>query len=141
MPQEVSSVEQRTPQTQGQQIPQTQSAERNVPRPVFVPPADIYETGDSLVVMVEMPGVASDGVDISLERRVLTNRARSANQQHAGYQRVYTEYADGDYERVFTLSEDIDRDRIEATARDGILQLVLPKAAPARARKIELKSS
>jgi HSP20 family protein len=141
MPQEVGSVEQRTPQTQGQHTPQTQSAERNVPRPVFVPPADIYETGDSLVVMVEMPGVASDGVDISLERRVLTIRARSVNQQHAGYQRVYTEYADGDYERVFTLSEDIDRDRIEATARDGVLQLVLPKAAPARARKIELKSS
>lgn len=141
MPQEVGSVEQRTPQTQGQHTPQAQSAERNVPRPVFVPPADIYETGDSLVVMVEMPGVASDGVDISLERRVLTIRARSANQQHAGYQRVYTEYADGDYERVFTLSEDIDRDRIEATARDGVLQLVLPKAAPVRARKIELKSN
>src|ERR1700761_5875230 len=106
MSQEVSNVEQRTPQTQAQQTPQRQSAERNVPRPVFVPPADIYETGDSLVVMVEMPGVASDGVDITLERRVLTIRARSANQQHAGYQRVYTEYADGDYERVFTLSED-----------------------------------
>jgi hypothetical protein len=86
MPQEVSNVEQRTPQTQGQQTPQTQSAERNVPRPVFVPPADIYETGDSLVVMVEMPGVASDGVDITLERRVLTIRARSVSQQHAGYQ-------------------------------------------------------
>jgi len=135
------TVEQRTPQTQGQQTPQRQSAERNVSRPVFVPPADIYETGDSLVVMVEMPGVASDGVDITLERRVLTIRARSANQQHAVYQRVYTEYADGDDERVFTLSEDIDRDRIEATARDGVLHLVLPKATPAKARKIELKSS
>ena len=141
MPQEVSTGETRTPQTQGQQTPQTQRAERNLPRPVFVPPADIYETGDSLVVMVEMPGVASDGVDITLERRVLTIRARSADQQHGGYQRVYTEYGDGDYERVFTLSEDIDRDRIEATARDEVLHLVLPKAAPARARKIELKSS
>jgi HSP20 family protein len=140
MPEEVST-EQRMPQTQGQQTLRTQSAERNVQRPVFVPPADIYETGDSLIVMVEMPGVAPDGVDITLERRVLTIRARSANQQYAGYQRVYTEYADGDYERVFTLSEDIDRDRIEATMRDGVLHLVLPKAAPARARKIELKAS
>jgi HSP20 family molecular chaperone IbpA len=135
------TVEQRAPQTQGQQVPQRQGAERSVPRPVFVPPADIYETGDSLVVMVEMPGVAPDGVDITLERRVLTIRARSANQQHTGYQRVYTEYADGDYERVFTLSEDIDRDRIEASVRDGVLHLVLPKATQARARKIELKSS
>jgi HSP20 family molecular chaperone IbpA len=132
MAQSVSTVEQRTLQTQG-------NAERGMPRPVFVPPADIYETGDSLIVMCELPGVGSDGVDITLERRVLTIRARAANQQHAGYQRVYAEYSDGDYERVFTLSEDIDRDRIEATAKDGVLHLVLPKAAPAKARKIELK--
>jgi HSP20 family protein len=131
MVQEVSTVEQRMPQTTG--------GAREASRPVFIPPADIYETGDDLVIMCEMPGVASDGVDITLERRVLTIRARSANQQHAGYQRVYSEYADGDYERVFTLSEDIDRDRIEATAKDGVLHLVLPKAGPAKARKIELK--
>ena len=55
-------------------------------------------------------------------------------------QRVYNEYADGDYERVFTLSANIDRDRIEATLKDGVLHLVLPKAETAKARKIELKS-
>src|SRR5262249_5654420 len=72
---------------------------------------------------------------------VLTIRGRSASHGHSGYQRVYNEYSDGDYERVFTLSENIDRDRIEATLKDGVLQLVLPKAEAAKARKIELKSS
>ena len=94
-----------------------------------------------IVVLAEMPGVSTDGVDISLERRVLTIRGHSAANEHGGYQRVYNEYADGDYERVFTLSENIDRDRIEATLKDGVLQLVLPKAEAAKARKIELKSS
>ncbi len=88
-----------------------------------------------------MPGVSLDNVDITLERRVLTLRGRGGNQQHAGYRRVYDEYADGDYERVFTLSEDIDSSRIEATHKDGVLHLVLPKASPAKARKIELKSA
>jgi HSP20 family molecular chaperone IbpA len=110
-------------------------------RPVFLPAADIYETNDAIVVMAEMPGVAPDGVDITLERRVLTIRGRSAANEHAGYQRVYSEYADGDYERVFTLSDAIDRDKIEASLRDGVLHLVLPKAEPARARKIELRAS
>jgi HSP20 family molecular chaperone IbpA len=92
-------------------------------------------------VLADMPGVSPEGVDISLERRVLTIRGRSAANEHGGYRRVYNEYADGDYERVFTLSENIDRDRIEATLKDGVLRLVLPKAEAAKARKIELKAS
>ena len=107
---------------------------------MFLPPADIYETRDNIVVLAEMPGVAPDGVDITLERRVLTIRGRSAASDHTGYQRVYNEYSDGDYERVFTLSENIDREHIEATLKDGVLHLVLPKAETAKARKIELKS-
>jgi HSP20 family protein len=134
MAQEVGTVDQRTPQT-------PERSQRIAPRPVFVPPADIYENRDSIVVVAEMPGVAPDGVDITLERRVLTIRGRSAASEHAGYQHVYNEYAEGDYERIFTLSENIDRDRIEATLKNGVLHLVLPKAEPAKARKIELKPS
>ena len=134
MAQEVNTVQQQTPTTR-------EASQRMPPRPVFMPAADIYETNDSIVVLAEMPGVSTDGVDISLERRVLTIRGRSAPSEHRGYQRVYNEYADGDYERVFTLSDNIDRDRIEATLKDGVLQLVLPKVEAAKARKIELKTS
>ena len=129
-------------QTRQQQTPSTTEAGQRMPsRPVFLPPADIYETNNSIVVMAEMPGVPSDGVEITLERRVLTIRGRSVANEHSGYQRVYSEYTDGDYERVFTLSENIDRDRIEATLKEGVLHLTLPKAEAARARKIELKAS
>jgi len=134
MAQAVGTVSQRTPAT-------TEGAQRMPPRPVFLPPADICETNDAIVVMAEMTGVGPDEVDITLERRVLTIRGRSSANEHTGYQRVYNEYADGDYERVFTLSEAIDRDKIEASLRDGVLHLVLPKAEPARARRIELKTS
>src|ERR1700757_1478567 len=136
MAQEVRNIDQRTP-------PTTQDRDRIPSRQVFVPPSDIYETRDNIVVMAEMPGVAPDGVDITLERRVLTIRGRNAGpgNEHIGYQRVYNEYADGDYERVFTLSENIDRDRIEATLKDGVLHLVLPKSETAKPRKIELKVS
>src|SRR5215472_12432122 len=134
MAQEVRAIQEQTPSMR-------ESAQRMPPWPVFMPSTDIYETKDSIVVLAEMAGVSPEGVDISLERRVLTIRGRSTANEHAGYQRVYNEYSDGDYERVFTLSENIDRDRIEATLKDGVLQLVLPKAEAAKARKIELKSS
>jgi HSP20 family protein len=72
---------------------------------------------------------------------MLTIRGRSAGSEPGGYQRVYNEYVDGDFERVFTLSDNIDRDRIEATLQDGILQVTLPKAETAKPRRIELKTS
>jgi HSP20 family molecular chaperone IbpA len=134
MAQDVRIQNERTPAT-------TQGAQRVPSRPVFLPPADIYETKDSIVVLAEMPGVPPEGVDLTLERRVLTIRGRSAAGEHTGYQRVYNEYADGDFERVFTLSENIDRDRIEARLKDGVLHLVLPKAETAKARRIELKAT
>src|SRR5207302_10202941 len=108
MAQEVRTVEQQTPATR-------EGGQRTPPRPVFLPPADIYETKDSIVVLAEMPGVSSEGVDISLERRVLTIRGRSAANEHGGYQRVYKEIADGDYECVFAKSENIARDRAESS--------------------------
>ena len=127
MAQEVRTTHQQTPAATG-------GTQRMPSRPVFLPPADIYETKDSIIVLAEMPGVPPDGVDLTLERRVLTIRGRSAAGDHAGYQRVYNEYTDGDCERVFTLSENIDRDRIEARLKDGVLHLVLPKAETAKAR-------
>jgi len=114
--------------------------ERMRDRPVFVPLTDIYETKDAIIVLAEMPGVAPDGIDITLERQVLTIRGRGGEQERAGYRQVYAEYSDGDYERSFTLSAAIDRDRIEASQKAGVLRLTLPKAEAAKPRKITLKT-
>lgn len=111
------------------------------PRTVFVPLSDICETADKIVVVAEMPGVAPDDVDITLERRALTVRGHTRQIEHEGYRRVYAEYDDGTYERVFALPDAIDRDNIKAVHKDGVLTLELPKAEQARARKIEVKVS
>jgi HSP20 family protein len=67
MAQEVRTVEQRAPQVAA-------AGQRPGPRQVFLPLADIYETRESIVVLAETPGVALDGADITLERRLLTIR-------------------------------------------------------------------
>lgn len=110
-------------------------------RRVFLPLADIVETKSDIVLLAEMPGVAPDGVDITLEKRVLTIHGTASLHEHPGYRQLYAEYSEGDYERSFTLSEEIDQDRIEASLESGVLKVVLPKAAPAKARKIELSAS
>jgi HSP20 family protein len=54
---------------------------------------------------------------------------------------MYSEYEIGDYERVFTLSDEIDRDKIVATVKNGVLRLELPKAEKVKPKKIAIKAA
>ena len=58
-----------------------------------------------------------------------------------GFSPVYLEYQPGDYERVFTLSEDIEAARIEASVKNGVLRVFLPKAGPAQTKRIQVRAS
>jgi HSP20 family protein len=108
---------------------------------VYTPAADIYETEDMVVVVADLPGVAANDLDVSLERRVLTIRGHVPPERHEGYALLHAEYGEGDYERVFTLSEEIDEKGIEASHSNGVLTLKMPKAEAARSRKIEVRAS
>jgi len=119
---------------------QMQEAAAGRPRETYSPRADIYETGESIVVLADMPGVAQDSVDITLDKNVLTIQGHVAPTDRSGFRLAYGEYEDGDYERSFALSEGVDRNAIEATVRDGVLKLVLPKATEAASRKIPVKA-
>ena len=110
-------------------------------KPVFSPPADIFETKEALCLVLEMPGVEPDGIDVVLDKRVLTIKGRSsAALAQEGYSLTHAEFRDGDYERSFTLSETIDGEQIEASVKDGVLRLVLPKVKPAPAKTISVKA-
>lgn len=114
-------------------------AENTRSQPVFLPPADIYETKDALFVSLEMPGVRPDAINVTLDKRVLAVSGRSTHNAQAGFSLAHAEYRDGTFERSFTLSEAIDGERIEAVIKDGVLNLKLPKAQAAPAKKIGVK--
>lgn len=124
-----------------QEVARGDGSEATRPALVYRPTTDIYETEEQVVVVADMPGVAPEDVDVTLERRVLTIHGRVPDVQHEGYRRVYAEYGEGDFERVFTVSEEIDRDRIQATHKDGVLTLHLPKSAAAQTKKIDVNAS
>lgn len=129
------------PQAEGeQQVARRETGERTRTRPLYAPRADIYETDDGLVILVDMPGVRPESADVTIEQRVLTIRGRSEDQPPEGFSPVYREYAPGDYERVFTLSDDIDAERIEARVKNGVLRLSLPKAGPAETRRVQIRA-
>ncbi len=116
----------------------TGESTRNVP--VFVPAVDIYESESALTLVADMPGVPLDKIDIDLDSDQLTIRGMVPEEKENG-KLLFREYATGDYHRQFTLSSDIDREKIQASMKDGVLKLVLPKAEAAKPRKITVKSS
>ena len=114
--------------------------ERTRERPVFIPRADIYEREDALVLVADMPGVDDKTIDINVERRVLTITGQVGIEEVKDHRLNYAEYETGDYERSFRLAAEVDVERIEATVKDGVLRLVLPKAEAARPKKITVKA-
>jgi HSP20 family protein len=115
--------------------------ERTKTMKVFIPRVDICETKDAIVLLADMPGVDEEAIDITLEKNVLTLSGRVEPDTRKGYRVAYMEYEAGDYERAFTLSDEIDRDGIEASVKNGVLRLTLPKAEPVKLRKINVKSA
>jgi HSP20 family protein len=112
--------------------------ESTVPARTFLPTADIFETDPSLTLVLEMPGVAKNNVDVSIENGVLTVQGRLDFAKYEGLQPVYTEYNIGHYRRSFSLSNKIDQNKISAEMKEGVLTLVLPKAEEAKPRRISI---
>jgi HSP20 family molecular chaperone IbpA len=110
------------------------------PGPVFRPDVDIVERRDEFYVTADLPGVDQDHVRIHLEEGVLSIDAELAEALDSSWTPVYAEYRLGGYHREFRVSDAIDVDRIQATMRDGVLQLHLPKTEKHRPRQIEVRA-
>lgn len=122
------------------QTQDTKAVERTRSQACFAPAVDIYERDNAMLLIADMPGVDEKSVDITLENNVLTIQGTVEPPYRGEYQLIYSEYELGDFRRAFTLTDEIDRDKIEATVKSGVLTVVLPKAAAAAARKIEVKT-
>jgi len=121
------------------EVQSTAESTRTVP--VFIPAVDIYESEHELTLLADMPGVPMGSIDIDLNGEQLTIRGAVPLENGGTGRLLLKEYTVGDYYRQFTLSNDIDREKIRASMKDGVLKLVLPKAEAAKPRKIEVKSS
>ena len=110
--------------------------ETTVPARTFVPSTDIFETETALTIVMEMPGTDKADLDVSIEDGVLSVEGRVNFDKYERLQPVYTEYNIGHYHRSFQLSNTVDQSQISAEIKDGVLTLVLPKAAEAKPRRI-----
>jgi len=112
--------------------------EKTVPVRFFVPSTDIFESEESLTVVMEIPGVDKKDVRIDLENDVLRVEGRIDFGKYEGLEPVYTEYNVGHFSRSFSLSNKIDQSQISADLNEGVLTLTLRKAKEALPRRIPL---
>jgi HSP20 family protein len=117
------------------------ATERTRTRKVYVPKVDIIETGAAMVLYADMPGTDEKSVEVTLEKNILTITGRVEPLKFEGRSIFHAEYDVGDYERAFTISDEVDRERIEALVKNGVLKLTLHKAPHAEARKISVRSN
>ncbi len=115
--------------------------EQTKPGLVFTPDVDIFETEKDLTLLADMPGVKAENLNIDLKENVLTLDGEVKKPEGKNEVELFTEYRTGKYYRQFNLSDIIDQSKIEASMKDGVLRLTLPKIEAAKPRKISIKSS
>jgi HSP20 family protein len=105
-------------------------------------PTDVSEDESSLQISMELPGVESDDVRLSLENNILTIRGEKRQRSEENNERIHRfERTYGMFERTFALPNTVDPDKIEARYENGILLVRIPKAERARPREIPVNSS
>jgi len=116
----------------------TSKEEQTVPSRYFVPTTDIFETEDTLVVVMEIPGVDKNALQVHLENDTLRVEGRIDYGNYETLEPLYAEYNVGHLARAFTLSNKIDQGQISAQLADGVLTLTLKKTKEATPRRIAI---
>ncbi|MBX7058342.1 MAG: Hsp20/alpha crystallin family protein [Leptospirales bacterium] len=114
------------------------TVEREAHRPEVAPAVDVYDAAEAITLVADMPGVAEQDLEVTLERSTLTIRGKALQLATADKDAAsYAEYRLVDYYRAFSVSSEIDGEHISAKLNAGVLRLTLPKRQP-NVRKIEV---
>ncbi len=105
------------------------------------PPVNLWEDRERMYLEAEVPGLTMDDLEITIQGNELTIRGtrRPADGEKVVYHRQ--ERGAGEFTRFLTLPIEVDADRVEATLKDGVLTIAMPKSEHAKARKINVKTA
>lgn len=115
-------------------------------RPRYLPRVDVLETPDAFRLTADVPGASEDGLELTVEKDVLTLWAKVPERSLAGRDRDSLVnrgigYPEGDWRRTFRLGQTVDRDAVEASLKHGVLTVTLPKAKEKLRRTVAVKTA
>jgi HSP20 family protein len=109
-------------------------------RPAVAPRVDVYENDNEILLYADLPGVAKENLRIDLEKDRLTIEGRRFTAPPEGTE-LLTEYRPADYRRTFIVPRSIERDKIDAELKAGVLKLRLPRADALKPRSIPIRTA
>jgi HSP20 family protein len=133
-------------QTSGSRQPEQQSgnaASRELaPReqPHVVPPVDVFENESGITLLADVPGASRERLGVRVDGDSLLIEASASTAGPQDMELVHEEAPYPTYRRQFTLSRELDTSRIDASLRDGVLRLTIPKLEEAKPRRIEVRA-
>jgi len=120
-------------------LPQTKNGEAR--ETTWHPHVDVIENEKAYLIQVELPGVASEDVELTLEKQVLTLKgSKSLPALDEGVTRHLHERASGTFERTFRFPSPVQGEGVEAAFHNGLLTITVSKTPEAQPRKIEIKT-
>jgi HSP20 family protein len=106
----------------------------------WLPPVDISETEDKLVIKAEMPGLDPKDVDVSISADVLTIKGEKKKKEEEKGEHYYcVETYSGSFQRSFRLPHNVKTDKIEAAFDKGVLRITIPKTEEAKKKEIKIR--
>ena len=106
----------------------------------WTPTFNVSETDDNIIVEAELPGLDAKDVNVTLTNDILTVKGERKEEKEEKEENYYLKESHyGSFCRSIKLPSEIKTEEIDATYKDGVLKLTLPKAEPEKARKIEIK--
>jgi len=105
---------------------------------IFSPYTDILEKEDGFYIFMDLPGVEKDSLELDLKENELEIKAKTSWSKPEKTKDVHLEFVPGYFKREFTLSDIVDKDKIKANLKNGVLSLFLPKAEKAKPKKIQI---
>ena len=115
------------------------SQERSkVPQQALMPAVDIVENENGITLLADMPGVSKERLNIRVDGENLTIEGSAEVQVPEQIELLHSEMRTPFFRRTFTLSRELDSAKIEASLRDGVLRMHIPKSEEARPRRIEV---
>ena len=118
----------------------TKSEGEELARGVWSPAVDIYETDENIVMKAELPGIDKKDVSIEVKDNMLVlkgERKFEKEIKEENYHRMERAY--GSFQRTFTLPNVVDKDRVSAKYKDGVLEITLPKIKEAKPKQVKVE--